>query len=149
MPRTTLASLPGRAGEPAGSRILVVDDELPIRELVAQVLEDEGYLVEQAANGREALLKVQLMRPDVIVLDVMMPVMDGWTFAQACHSLFGEPIPILLLSASAQLARATEQLRVYGVHASLAKPFDLDALLTLVGRLRGARAASCDACPGE
>ena len=147
MPRTLPGSLPGRAGWPPGSRILVVDDELPIRELVAQVLEDEGYLVEQAANGSEALLKVQLVRPDVIVLDLMMPVMDGWTFAQACHTLSGEPIPILVLSAGAQLARATEQLRVYGVHASLPKPFDLDALLTEVGRLRGAPAASCDACP--
>jgi CheY-like chemotaxis protein len=113
----------------------VVDDERPIRELVALVLEEEGYQVEQAADGGEALLKVRAARPDAVVLDLAMPVMDGWSFAQACHALPCEPIPILIVSASTQLARAAEQLRAFGVHASLPKPFDLEVLLHKVGQI--------------
>jgi len=88
---------------PHAGRILVVDDESAIREVIIQLLEDEGYLVEQAANGVEALTKLQLIRPDVIVLDLMMPVMDGWAFAKTCHALdIGEAIPILVTSATPQ-----------------------------------------------
>lgn len=81
----------------------MVDDESAIREVIIQLLEDEGYLVEQAANGVEALTKLQLIHPDVIVLDLMMPVMDGWAFAKTCHALdIGEAIPILVTSATPQ-----------------------------------------------
>ena len=88
------------------------------------------------------MTKLQLIRPDVIVLDLMMPVMDGWTFAETCHALdIGEAIPILVTSASPELARAGEQLHAYGVRAAVAKPFDLDVLLAAVGRLANRLAA--------
>jgi CheY-like chemotaxis protein len=80
-------------------------------------------------------LKVRAARPDAVVLDLAMPVMDGWSFAEACHALPREPIPILIVSASTQLARAAEQLRAFGVHASLPKPFDLEVLLHKVRRI--------------
>jgi two-component system, chemotaxis family, chemotaxis protein CheY len=137
--------LPGqvlRAAQPqpssrAGSgHVVVVEDEATIRETIAEVLEDEGYSVEQARHGAEGLLKVQRRRPDVIVLDLMMPVMDGWAFARACNPRSdGRAIPIMIMSASPDLARSAEQLHPYGVRAAVAKPFDLEVLVAVVGRL--------------
>ena len=139
MSRTVMASLaahPGPLPGAPGGRILVVEDETVIRELIAQVLQEEGYQIEQAANGAEALAKLKNFHPDAIVLDLMMPVMDGWAFANAWHALAtGEAIPILIMSASPNLPRSAEQLRPYGVRAAIAKPFDLDVLLVAVARL--------------
>src|SRR5207248_455101 len=68
-------------GAVAGKRVLVVDDDPDIRELLFTALEDEGFEVVPAGNGQEALAIIKTFRPDVIVLDLMMPVMDGWQFA--------------------------------------------------------------------
>ena len=62
--------------------ILVVEDAEPNRDLIAETLDRAGYRVESAADGLQAREKVRATRPDVIVLDLMMPVMDGWTFLQ-------------------------------------------------------------------
>lgn len=130
---------PARA---ASLRVLVVDDERHIRELIADFLEYEGYTVEKAANGGEALSILEHFRPDVVVLDLMMPVMDGWAFARACHALSpADVIPMLVMSASHDLGRSAEQLRPYGVRAAMAKPFDLDVLLAAVERLANRPAA--------
>jgi len=119
--------------------LLVVEDEASIRELVAAWLRDEGFTVTTAANGAEAIEQLRVVRPDAIVLDLMMPIMDGWAFAEACHRLTAPVrIPILVVSAAHGLPQAAERLRQYGVRACLAKPFDLDVLtatvLTLVER---------------
>ena len=66
-------------------QILVVEDDDAIRELVSDVLRDDGYDVREATNGVEALGRIREERPDLIVLDLMMPVMDGWTFVEECH----------------------------------------------------------------
>jgi DNA-binding response OmpR family regulator len=114
-------------------RILVVEDDTAIRELIAEILRGEGYLIDQAANGRDALLHVQRARPDAILLDLMMPVMDGQTFARAYGGLdHSSTIPIVVMSASPDLARSAEQLRPYGVLGQLPKPFNVDELLTMV-----------------
>jgi two-component system, chemotaxis family, chemotaxis protein CheY len=117
-------------------RILVVDDDKSIRELVTEWLRDEGFDVTTAANGAEALEEVQTQRPDVIVLDLMMPVMDGWAFAEACHQLTNpRPIPIVVVSATHELVDAAERLRSFGVRVSMPKPFNLDVLAATVARL--------------
>jgi CheY-like chemotaxis protein len=115
--------------------ILVVEDDDAIRSLVAEVLEDDGYAVREATNGAEALEVLREARPDLIVLDLMMPVMDGWTFVNECRRMewCGE-VPILVTSASHDLPRTAEQLRSMGVRTCLAKPFDVDGLLALVQR---------------
>ena len=115
--------------------ILVVEDDDAIRTLVAEVLEDDGYRVREATNGAEALERLREERPDLIVLDLMMPVMDGWTFVNECRRLrwCGE-VPIVVTSASHDLPRTAEQLRSLGVRNCLAKPFELDGLLELVER---------------
>ena len=115
--------------------VLVVEDDDAIRSLVAEVLQDDGYAVREATNGAEALEVLREARPDLIVLDLMMPVMDGWTFVSECQRMdwCGE-VPILVTSASHDLPRTAEQLREMGVKTCLAKPFDVDGLLALVQR---------------
>jgi CheY-like chemotaxis protein len=117
-------------------RILVVEDDAAIREMLSEILTGEGYLIDQAANGRDAVLKLKRVRPDVVLLDLMMPVMDGPTFARACGLLdHGAGIPIVIMSASPGLARMADQLRAYGVHGELCKPFDVDDLLRTIQRV--------------
>ena len=84
-------------------RVLVVDDDASIRELLSTALEDDGYEVVPARNGEDALSVCERWRPDVIVLDLMMPVMDGWTFAKRLHET--DDIPIVVLSAANDLER--------------------------------------------
>jgi CheY-like chemotaxis protein len=115
--------------------ILVVEDDDAIRGLVTEVLRDDGYQVQEATNGVEALETMRAKRPDLIVLDLMMPVMDGWTFVQRCRqsARYGD-VPIVVTSASHDLPRTADRLRALGVRTCLAKPFDLDGLIALVER---------------
>jgi two-component system response regulator MprA len=117
-----------------GARILVVDDEPAVRESLRRALSLEGYRVDLAANGREALGRLYdpaAGRPEVVVLDVLMPVLDG---LEACRRLrsSGDRIPILMLTARDAVAD-----RVAGLDAGaddyLVKPF---ALRELLARLR-------------
>ena len=112
----------------------MVDDDPTIRDLLVDALEGEGYVVASAANGAEALEQAAKTAPDAILLDLMMPVMDGWTFARQFGSNGGSATPIVVLSAARELPDAAEALKPFGVRACLAKPFDLDALLALVER---------------
>jgi DNA-binding response OmpR family regulator len=106
--------------------VLVVDDEVDIREAVAELLADEGYEVLDAGDGAEALQKARAFHPSVVLLDLMMPGMNGWEF---CQRRKGDPelerIPIIVLSALG---------RVQGIDAAgyLQKPFELDDLLSAV-----------------
>jgi two-component system chemotaxis response regulator CheY len=110
-------------------RVLVVDDDASIRELLSTALEDDGYEVVPARNGEDALSVCERWRPDVIVLDLMMPVMDGWTFAKRLRER--DTIPIVVLSAANDLERHA---RTVGATDVVGKPFDLDQLLPKVAR---------------
>lgn len=110
-------------------RVLVVDDDASIRELLSTALEDDGYEVVPATNGEDALRVCARWRPDVIVLDLMMPVMDGWTFAKRLHER--DDIPIVVLSAANDLERHGKSV---GATEVVGKPFDLDQLLPKVAR---------------
>jgi CheY-like chemotaxis protein len=108
--------------------ILVVDDERDIRDAIAELLQDEGYEVEAAGDGAEALAKARDCHPLVVLLDLMMPGMNGWEFRDRQR---GDPqlaeIPVIVVSALG---------KVPGVDAAgyLQKPFNLDDLLTAVRR---------------
>jgi CheY-like chemotaxis protein len=116
-------------------QILVVEDDEAIRGLVSDVLRDDGYTVREASNGIEALEQLRRGKPDLIVLDLMMPVMDGWAFVEECRiKQYCEDVPIIVTSASHDLPRTAERLRDFGVRTCLAKPFDVDGLLALVER---------------
>jgi CheY-like chemotaxis protein len=106
--------------------VLVVDDESDIREAVAEVLADEGYVVHGAGDGAEALRKARLVHPTIVLLDLMMPGMNGWEFRQAQkHDPEIQDIPVIVLSALG---------RVSGMDAAefIQKPFDLEDLLSAI-----------------
>jgi CheY-like chemotaxis protein len=118
---------------PPSKRVLVVDDDDTIRMAVAEVLDDEGYEVITATNGAEALEQVRTARPDAVVLDLMMPVMNGWEFMEACRKDERcDGTPVLVMSAYRKLAETAPNL---GANACIAKPFDLEVLLGAVERL--------------
>jgi len=119
--------------------VLVVDDDPDILEAVCDILEGEGYRVARARNGREALVRVDEERPLLILLDLMMPVMDGPAFAQALHRREDHEIPIVVISADGDPQKAA----ALGARGFLAKPFDIDALLAEVASL--APAPACGA----
>jgi len=115
--------------------ILIVDDELTNVDMLSQELEEEGYKLLTAYNGEEALIKVQEHQPDLILLDVMMPGVDGFS---VCRILKGSGktilIPVILITA----LRAQED-RVRGIEAGaddfISKPFDRDELLAKIHTL--------------
>ena len=116
--------------------VLVVDDDPDILDAICDILEAEGYRVSRARHGVEALEQVDGERPDVILLDLMMPVMDGVAFSQALRQRPAvSDIPIVVISADGNPQRAAS----VGATGYLAKPFDIEALLSQVaGITRGA-----------
>jgi two-component system response regulator MprA len=108
--------------------VLVVDDQEVIRDTLQTALDDEGFTVECAANGREALDILARWDPCVILLDLMMPVMDGWAFCEE-QRRSGDRTPVVLLSAAGGL---DEQARVLCAAAFIAKPFDIDHVISAI-----------------
>jgi two-component system, chemotaxis family, chemotaxis protein CheY len=118
--------------------ILVVEDEPELQEALRDLLEIEGYAVRQARDGVEALEQVQAERPRLIVLDLMMPRMDGFEFiAELERRNLRRGIAILVLTAGRQAQEKAAQL---GVEAGIAKPFDVAVLLGEIARLMRAHA---------
>ena len=111
--------------------VLIVDDDEGIRELVDMVLSDDGYEVLTAAHGAAALAVLEQRAPAVILLDMRMPIMDGWEFAQAYRQRPGPHAPIIVVTAGRDAASRAAQIQAAGM---LAKPFRLAELLELVGQ---------------
>ena len=112
--------------------VLVVDDDPDILDAVCDILQGENYRVARARHGQEALQRVAEERPAIVLLDLMMPIMDGVAFAQVLHAEYGDgEIPILVISADGNPQRAA----AVGARGVLAKPFDIDALLSEVAAL--------------
>lgn len=111
--------------------VLVVDDDPDLREIVRIMLHMSGYDVRCARNGKEALEAVEQAVPAVVLLDMHMPVMNGWECARELRSRYGRSIPIVVLTA-AEHARAS--VRDAGVDEVLSKPFEMDHLLEVVAR---------------
>lgn len=111
-------------------RVLVVEDDQPILSMVIDVLREEGYEVSGVTDGGAALAAIERDAPDLIVLDMRLPIMNGWDVAAALQRR-EVAIPLLVMTA-AQDARlwATE----VGAIGYLAKPFDVDDLIRAVGR---------------
>ncbi|GCL73947.1 DNA-binding response regulator [Paenibacillus naphthalenovorans] len=102
-------------------RILVVDDEAHIRELIRLYLEDEGFELVEKSNGAEALEYAENHRVDLVILDIMMPKMDGWVLCRKLRE-YGD-IPILMVTARGQPADRIKGFML-GTDDYLAKPFD-------------------------
>lgn len=115
------------------ARVLVVDDDEGIREFVTLALSDEGYEVMTAPHGAAALSIIGESQPDVILLDMRMPTMDGLEFSQIYRQTPGPHAPIIVLTAARDVPGRAAQVESDGC---LGKPFDVDDLLSLVGRYR-------------
>ncbi len=112
--------------------VLLVDDDDGIRDALEEILADEGYRCLSASNGRKGLDVVQNSQPDLILLDLMMPQMDGWEFMDRLRQMpRGSLIPVVVISADRDVGPKARQL---GAQGHLSKPFDLDNLLNLVGK---------------
>ncbi|HEX8229738.1 MAG TPA: response regulator transcription factor [Chloroflexia bacterium] len=114
------------------TRVLVVDDEVDIRQVLAYVLVDEGYEVDEASNGEAALELIERRHPDVIILDMKMPGIDGWEFARRYRDLYGNRAPIIVLTAAQDAARRGTDI---SAESYVPKPFDLDVLVERVSAL--------------
>jgi CheY-like chemotaxis protein len=105
--------------------VLVVDDDADIRNLIVMALTDDGYSVDTASNGAEALRKANQHPPRAIILDAMMPRMDGWEFLALWRTRpVADRAPVIVVSATSNWQTA----RNSGAQAYLSKPFDLDTL---------------------
>lgn len=116
---------------PEKARILVVDDEPDLLELLVVLLEGEGYAIDTATNGAEALQSADSCLPSLVLLDMKMPVMDGPQFAKHFRKRHGEDVPIVVMTAADDAKRRSAEV---GAAAFLGKPFELDALLDTVRR---------------
>ncbi|WP_244975874.1 response regulator transcription factor [Nocardia huaxiensis] len=114
-------------------RVLVVDDEAAVRDALVRALDSEGYETRSAGDGANALSEVARWQPEVVVLDVAMPFMDGLTMCRTLRGR-GDRTPILMLTARDAVADRIEGLDA-GADDYLVKPFDLDELLARVRAL--------------
>jgi CheY-like chemotaxis protein len=120
-----VTTVPNGADRP--KTILVVDDEEPIRKLLKHELGEAGYQIKEAANGQEALLQIRRNKPDLVILDVLMPTMNGFNVAAI---LKNDPqtidLPIIMLT----IVEDAERSYRLGVDRYLTKPIDTEALFT-------------------
>ena len=113
------------------ANILVVDDELGIRDLLLEILNDEGHAVEVAENAAAARLARQAARPDLVLLDIWMPDTDGVTLLKEWASAGLLNMPVIMMSGHATIDTAVEATRI-GAQAFLEKPITLQKLLKAV-----------------
>lgn len=112
--------------------VLIVEDDAAVRSTLAAILRDEGCDIIIAPNGFDALVALEQHNPDVIVLDWMMPVVDGQHFLGALRAEYGRQTPVLVISAG----RVNEEMALrFGAAAYLQKPFDLDDLVRMLNDL--------------
>jgi len=128
------------AGRLALRRVLVVDDQRQIRDMLEGALTEAGARVFTAENGEEALRLLPRHRPELILLDLYMPAMDGWQFLERLPSAAPTPAPPVVLQTSADDYDSVQRARRLGVAAYVSKPFRLNEVVETCGRvLDGAR----------
>lgn len=116
--------------------ILVIDDEPSITELLSDVLEFQGHPVLIANDAQSALDLIQVQRPEVILVDLMMPSVDGLSLAMALrHNPGARDVPLIAMSASGSALELADRMGDFDAHIS--KPFDNDTLVSLVERFVG------------
>jgi excisionase family DNA binding protein len=132
--RSDLESFLDRSGGPggrtkAGPLVLLVDDDEKLRKLVRVNLESEGYTVREAGSADEGLSAIAAAKPDLVLLDVMMPHVDGWEMLRQIQDQYGlGAIPVVMFSGEAD-EQAQAQATSSGAHAFVGKPFDLQQLI--------------------
>jgi len=110
--------------------VLVVEDEVYLCELIGDVIESEGHTVRKASNGLEALERMKERKPQLVLLDLMMPIMDGWEFMEALRANpQWDGVPIVIITAIYDVKRTQEET---GARAVITKPFDIDQITEIV-----------------
>jgi len=123
-------------------RVLVVDDDESIQGFLVDALVDDGYVVRTATNGDDALTLLRAWRPDLILLDLMLPEMDGWEFrANQLERPEVAAVPVIVLSA---MRDPTPKIPGLAPTRVVAKPFDLEELMRLIDELSAAFVAQTD-----
>ncbi|MED4071535.1 response regulator transcription factor [Priestia endophytica] len=114
------------------AKILIVDDDSHIRELIRVILAQEGFSIIEADNGETALSILESDKIDMVILDIMMPNMDGWTFCQEVRTYYSNTLPIIMLTAKGE---TTQKVKGFGLGADdyMVKPF---AAAELVARAK-------------
>lgn len=113
--------------------VLVVEDDLSLQKMMRAYLEMNGYRVKCAGNGQEALDSIEIVMPDIVIADVMMPVMDGWELTRELRTAY-PLLPIMLVTAKDSLDDKRMGFS-YGADDYLTKPVDMDELILHVGAL--------------
>ncbi len=113
------------------ARVLIVEDDDGIQDFISIVLREEGYVILSVSQGKVALEVVGQFAPDLILLDLRMPLMDGSSFVQAYYQSHPSPAPIVVVSALRNAAQIAQEINATDF---LAKPFSLDELLDCVTR---------------
>jgi two-component system response regulator VicR len=116
--------------------VLIVDDEPDTLELVKLVLESGGFKTVSAASGMEALREVDVSKPDLVLLDIMMPDMDGWEVFRKIKEI-NSTLPIVILTAKAQNFDRLLGLHVLKADNYITKPFGKNELISKVRKLSG------------
>ncbi len=114
--------------------VLIVEDDPDLLALEEAILTDAGYRVQAAADGLEALERVEREMPGLILLDLRMPRMNGWEFARELRARHGNACPIAVITAAENARLRAQEIQA---EAWLEKPFDLEDVLTLVARHLG------------
>ena len=113
----------------AGPLVLIVDDDEQVREYVRVNLEAEGYIVREAGNADEGLQALEEAQPDLVLLDVMMPRVDGWEMLQRLQERYGEAaVPVVMFSGKVDEQAAGEAAE-RGAQGFIGKPFDPEQLI--------------------
>lgn len=113
------------------AKILIVDDDLHIRELIHVILSKEGFEIIESTDGEAALSILEKEKVDLIILDIMMPKMDGWTFCQEVRSYYSDTLPILMLTAKGETAQKVRGFDI-GADDYLVKPFEVAELVARI-----------------
>ncbi len=121
--------------QPRSSRdVLIVDDNNDLSDVLAVVLENDGYTCRRAENGQQALEMIAATQPALVLLDLDMPVMNGRECGARLRAMYGRALPIVIMSASRNAPDSGEQV---AAEAVLCKPFDIDQLRMTVARYAG------------
>ena len=122
------------------SNILIIDDDPNVLELLAVNIDAAGYNVSTAVHGEDALQKIRAGKPDLVILDVMMPHMDGW---EVCKIIKDDPslaaVKVLILTAKDTHKDKLIGKGIFNADEYMTKPFDIDALLKSIRKLLNAR----------
>lgn len=123
----------GRSNTMTSAPVLVVEDDYGIREALQWALEDEGYTVVTAPHGAAALEMIPSVQPRVILVDLRMPIMDGYQFVAAYRNWPGQHVPVIVLSATNDLPDVGS----LAADAFIEKPFEIDHVLSTVAQFAG------------